>query len=71
MNAIEEGGKVARSIVGGLKGQPLALALVVINLVFVGAMVFTLREALERETNLMARTVNQCLDIALRVPPRD
>src|SRR5262245_38020189 len=35
MGAIEEGGKVAGGIVEGLKTQPLSLALITMNLVFV------------------------------------
>jgi hypothetical protein len=37
MGAIEEGGKVAVSVVDAMKSQPMTLALIVINLVFLGA----------------------------------
>jgi len=35
--AVEEGAKVATGVVEGLKGQPIALALIVMNVIFVGA----------------------------------
>jgi hypothetical protein len=35
MGAVEEGGKVAVSITEGLKQQPFALAMIVLNLVFI------------------------------------
>ena len=35
MGAIEEGGKVASGLIEGLKAQPLSLALITMNLVFV------------------------------------
>jgi len=35
MGAVEEGGKVASGVIEGLKSQPLALALIVLNIVFI------------------------------------
>ena len=35
--AIEEGAKVATGVIEGLKSQPIALALIVMNVIFVGA----------------------------------
>jgi hypothetical protein len=37
MGAVEEGGKVAVSVVDAMKSQPMTLALIVINLVFLAA----------------------------------
>jgi len=50
--AIEEGAKVASGVVEGLKAQPLALALIVMNIVFIGFSVWVLQ-------SLNARTVHQ------------
>ena len=36
MSATEHGAKVATSVIDGLKSQPLSLALIVINVVFIG-----------------------------------
>lgn len=38
MGAIEEGGKVASGVVESLKAQPLALALLVVNVMFLAFM---------------------------------
>ena len=35
--AVEEGAKVATGVIEGLKSQPIALALIVMNVIFVGA----------------------------------
>jgi hypothetical protein len=50
--AIEEGVKVASGVVEGLKAQPLSLALIVMNIVFIGFSVWVLQ-------SLNARTVHQ------------
>jgi len=34
--AVEEGSKVAQSVVDALRAQPIALALIVMNIIFVG-----------------------------------
>ena len=34
---VEEGGKVATGVIEALKSQPIALALIVMNIIFVGA----------------------------------
>jgi hypothetical protein len=45
MGAIEESGKVASNVVGALQNQPVVLAMVIFNAIFVGAVYFSLREA--------------------------
>jgi len=49
---VEEGAKVAGGVVEGLKSQPLSLALIIMNVVFIGFAVFVLQ-------SLNARTVHQ------------
>jgi len=66
MGTVEETGKVAASIVDGLKSQPLALALIVINIlymVFFGFIAHTMQARgtseraamMEQTTHLMDR----------------
>ena len=64
---IEEGAKVAHGVVEGLKQQPLSLALIVINLVFVGFVAWLGNEFNQRTTHqyevkdqLIARLLDQC-----------
>lgn len=40
----EEAGKTARSVVEGLKSTPLVLALILMNLIFIGFLVWLLNE---------------------------
>lgn len=44
---IQATGKVATTIVEGLKGQPLALPLVIVNLMALGIVAYTLHEIAE------------------------
>jgi hypothetical protein len=44
MGAIEESGKVASNVVSALQHQPVVLAMVVFNCVFIGAVYFSVRE---------------------------
>lgn len=46
--AIEEGGKVAMGTVEALKSQPLALALIVINVLFLLGSVYVILDIAER-----------------------
>ena len=48
MGALEEGGKVAVGTVEALKTQPLALALIVINVIFLLGTGFTLFNIMDR-----------------------
>jgi|SRR5215510_5077662 len=44
MGAVEEGGKVAASAIESLKSQPLALALIIVNALFLAFMVWLSHE---------------------------
>ena len=64
---VEEGAKVATSVVEGLKSQPLSLALIVVNLVFVVFVGWLAHEFNERTINqyavkdqLIAKLLDQC-----------
>jgi len=67
--AIEEGAKLASGVVEGLKAQPLSLALIVMNVVFIGFAVFVL-QALNARTvhqyevkdQLIAKLIDKCRD---------
>ncbi|MBO4228378.1 hypothetical protein [Bradyrhizobium neotropicale] len=64
MGALEEGGKVATGTVEALKKNPIALALVVINLTFLLAFAFMLREisqAVERKDELLSELAKRCV----------
>jgi hypothetical protein len=65
--AVEEGAKVASGVVEGLKSQPLSLALIVLNLVFVGFVAWLASEFNARTTHqyevkdqLIARLIDKC-----------
>jgi hypothetical protein len=67
--AIEEGAKVATGVVEGLRSQPLSLALVVLNLVFVLFVAWLANEFNARTTHqyevkdqLIARLIDKCRD---------
>jgi hypothetical protein len=64
---VEEGAKVASNVVEGLKSQPLSLALIVVNLVFVLFVGWLAHEFNERTTHqyevkdqLIAKLLDQC-----------
>jgi hypothetical protein len=74
MGAIEEGGKAAGAVVTGLSSQPLALALVVINVLFLGFGIWFLRDVINSSNNanvrrdaLMASLIKDCTTPA---PPK-
>jgi len=65
--AVEEGAKVATGVVEGLKSQPIALALIVMNVIFVGAAAYAAHELNVRTTSryeaqdaLIHRLLEQC-----------
>lgn len=51
--------RVANEVVGGLKGQPLALALIVINVLYLGFSAWVLNEVKETRTAF----ISQCADM--------
>jgi hypothetical protein len=56
-------GKVASSVVDGLKSQPLALPLVVVNLLALGLVAFTLNEISKRSEardTLIIKLAQEC-----------
>lgn len=68
MGAVEEGGKVAGGVVEGLKTQPLALALVVINVLFLlggGYILHDIADNLKgqqlRKDDLLAQLAKDCI----------
>lgn len=68
MGALEEGGKVAGGIVDGLKAQPFVLALVVINVLFLGGVGYVLHRVSEnnaliseRRDTLLAELARNCV----------
>jgi hypothetical protein len=65
--AIEEGAKVATGVVEGLRSQPLSLALIVMNIVFVGFIwsIFTqlntrTTHQYEVKDELIVKLISQC-----------
>lgn len=74
MGAIEEGGKVAGGVVEGLKSQPLALALIVVNLLFLGAGAYVLNAVAglggaqnERKDALLSQLAKNCIIVTPKV----
>ena len=60
---IEKTGKVASEIVASLKDRPLALALVIVNLMFLmitGWVLFSVKESGERRDKLVSDLVANC-----------
>jgi hypothetical protein len=65
--AIEEGAKVATGVVEGLRAQPLSLALIVVNVVFVAFFAWIANEFNQRTTHqyevkdqLITRLIDKC-----------
>ena len=65
----DEAGKTARSVVDALKMQPLALSLIVINLIFVVAVGWLIHESLGRKDELISELTHKCIELAVKVPP--
>jgi len=64
MGALEEGGKVAGGIVDGLKAQPFVLALVVINVLFLGGVGYVLHRVSENNALISDRRDTLLSDLA-------
>jgi len=63
--AVEEGAKVATGVIEGLKSQPISLALIVMNVIFVGAIAYASHELNIRTTTRYAAQdalINKLLD---------
>ena len=78
MGAVEEGGKIATGVVTGLQSQPLALALVVVNVLFLmfgGWFLWTLSgtagEATKRRDALISQLAKDCIVITPTPPKKD
>jgi hypothetical protein len=61
MGALEESGKVASGVVDGLKSQPLALALIVLNVLWLLVVFWTQNENGKRDDAIMADVLKVCL----------
>jgi len=64
---VEEGAKVATSVIENLKGEPISLALIVMNIIFVGAVSYAAYGINVRTTNqyavkdaLIEKLIDQC-----------
>jgi len=61
MGAIEEGGRVVKAVIESMHTQPLALALVVVNVVYlVGGFVW-LREERARTADVIRELIQHCV----------
>ena len=76
MGAVEEGGKVATTVVDSLKGTPMVLALLVINAVFIGFLTYvahTMSGKNQAETlanqEMIKQILNSCFDKRSEIPP--
>jgi len=65
--AVEEGAKVATGVIEGLKSEPISLALIVMNVIFIGAVGWWAREINIRTTHqyevkdaLIEKLIDQC-----------
>jgi hypothetical protein len=73
MGAIEEGGKVASGVVEGLKQSPLSLALIVMNVVCLGVVVWVLNVVANnasRRDNMILTLATDCA-VALSKKDKD
>jgi hypothetical protein len=64
---VEEGAKVATGVVDALRGEPISLALIVMNVIFIGAVGWWAREINIRTTHqyevkdaLIEKLIDQC-----------
>jgi hypothetical protein len=75
MGALEEGGKVATATVESLKSQPLALALIVINLMFLAGGIWIMHDIADsvraqqlRKDQLLAELAKDCIVVTPKSP---
>lgn len=75
MSMPEQAGKVATSTVDALKSQPLALALVIVNLTFLGGGMYTAHDLFGRldatslrKDTLVSEMMERCIQMA---PPKE
>lgn len=61
MSLPQEGAKVATSVVDALKSQPMVLAVIVLNIVIFGAIVFAVRDQRAHEHELTKIILTKCL----------
>ena len=74
--AVEEGGKVAGSLIEGLKGQPITLAMVVFNVLFIAAVYWGLSDQRRQQneiTKIMLGNMRQMEELLAKciVPPAE
>ena len=70
MGTVEEGGKVAVSIVDSLKSQPVSLAILVMNVIFLVFIFWVLREiqaSRKEEMATMKQAINANRDILIEL----
>ena len=63
MSVTEQAGKVASSVVDAMKSQPLALALILINVLYLGIMFWVWHETSSRRSELVTNVLKSCLDL--------
>ena len=64
MGPVEEAGRATAGVLEALKTQPLAVALLVLNLLYIGAGFWIWRETMERRSDFVASILKSCLDVA-------
>jgi hypothetical protein len=69
MSITEQAGKAAQSTIDALKSTPVVLALVVFNLLFVGAMVYVAIKTGERWDNEVQRWADLVARCTLKAEP--
>jgi len=57
--AVEEGGKVATSLIEGLKTSPLVLALIVLNIIFIGMVTWASMNVATARDVIMKQLIEQ------------
>jgi hypothetical protein len=72
MGAVEEGGKVASGVIASLKDQPLILALVLFNVLFMGAVAWgtsKAREDFNKTIQLLIEKQDKTAEMLYRCTP--